>query len=190
MYLLWREWCDILVRLKVDPQDTRASSLTACLPSFYNICPNTNPRLVDIGKVYNYMAQLGDNWANCSPFMNAYNCTTDLSFNDVAGGTLYTPDDLPVDGTATLSNSPGTVSWPPSGTMFSYTNYFESTVYTIVAAVNGQSAGVVSGTGGPVATSWTAPVPTPTEKVGAGTMLGKSRRLAPVVAFVAVAAVV
>lgn len=79
--------------------------------------------------------------------MSAYNCTTELNFTNAADDTFYTPDNLPAKGTASLSNIPGTVSAPPSGTLFSYTNYFDSTVYTITAAVDGQNPGIGGVTG-------------------------------------------
>lgn len=72
--------------------------------------------------------------------MSAYDCTTELNFTNVADGMFYTPDNLPANGTATLSKIAGTVSVPPSGTLFSYTNYFDSTVYTITAAVDGKDS--------------------------------------------------
>lgn len=118
--------------------------------------------------------------------MNAYNCTTELNFTDVAGGTFYTPDDLPANGTATVSNIAGTVSAPPWGTMFSYTNYFDSTVYTITAAVGGQAAGVAS-TAGTGATAETATGhvagATSTTKTGSGSALRGSWRLVALVAL-------
>lgn len=71
----------------------------------------------------------------------------ELNFSNVARGTFYTPGNLPPNGTAGLSVMTGTVSAPPSGTLFSYTNYFDSTVYTITAAVDGNSPGFEGVTG-------------------------------------------
>lgn len=128
-------------------QDSATNNST---PSFYNICPDTNPALVGIDKVYSYISDLGDTWSGCSPFMNAYDRTGDLNFGTDAtgGGTFFTPNDLSANGTAVLSNVTGTVSAPPSGTLFSYTNYYDSTVYTISAVVGGQTPGVTTGTAG------------------------------------------
>lgn len=120
--------------------------------------------------------------------MNAYNCISELNFTNVAGGTFYTPDNLPANGTATLSNIARTVTAPPSGTIFSYTNYFDSTVYTITAAVSGKAAGVASGTGAMAGTAATASGSvagaTSTTKTGGGAASRGSWRLAVIVAFV------
>lgn len=106
--------------------------------------------------------------------MSAYGCTTELNFTNVADGVFYTPDNLPANGTASLSNIAGTVSAPPSGTIFSYTNYFDSTVYTITAAVDGENSGIGGVTGitvggGDVATeTGTGAKPTSTFRSSAG----------------------
>lgn len=123
--------------------------------------------------------------------MSAYDCTSDLNFtSDVAGGTFFSPDDLPANGTATLSNVAGTVSAPPAGTVFSYTNYYDSNVYTITAAVNGQDAGVVSGTSAAAGTATgttttgSAPGATSTSKLGAASTPRGNWKFAAAVALV------
>lgn len=179
--MLWGERCDICV-----------STFPGCLllyldiyislalvhwtddppppPRFFNICPETQPTLIGISEVLTYIAALHQSWAACSPYMSAYDCTAELNFTNVAGGPFYTPDDVPASGTATLSVIAGTVSAPPSGTLFSYTNFFDSTIYTITAAGDGNSAGFggVTGvtSGGPTDTR-TAPTATITLKSGA-----------------------
>lgn len=144
--MLWGEWRDICVSVSPGhfpcswPTDDPASR-------FFNICPDTQPTLIGISEVYTYIADLHQSWASCSPYMSAYDCTAELNFTNVAGGTFYTPDNLPASGTATLSIVAGTVSAPPLGTLFSYTNYYDSTIYTITAAVDGNNAGFRGVTG-------------------------------------------
>lgn len=162
----------------------------ACSFSYYNICPDTDPSLIGIDEVYTTIAASGQVWATCSPYMNAYNCTTELNFTNVADGPFYIPHDLPPNGTATLSNIDGTLPAPPSGALFSYTNYYDSTVYTITAAVDGLSAAVASGTDGSPASgpfsSGGVAVPTMTINAGAAVQAsGQSHGKFGVVAAVA-----
>ncbi|CAN8104468.1 unnamed protein product [Discula destructiva] len=122
---------------------------SGAISAFYNICPNTQPSLIiGINEVYTYIADRNQPWESCAPYMNAYDCTAELNFTSLAGGTYYTPNDLPPpSGTASLSVIPGTVLVPPSGTLFSYTDYIDSTVYTITAVVDGKLAGFGGVTG-------------------------------------------
>lgn len=126
--------------------------------------------------------------------MDAYNCTTELNFAGVAGGTFYTANELPAKGMAKLSNIAGTVSAPPSGTVFSYTNFYDSTVYTITAAVEGKAPAVASGTPGAARVAGTASgsgsaagaTSTSEPKTGdAAVDLRTDGKLAVVIAFVA-----
>ena len=69
--------------------------------------------------------------------MTQINCATDLGYSLPGVSTYYPPQGFPASGTATLSNKPGSVTAPPSGTVFSYTNGGDSAVYTITAAAAG-----------------------------------------------------
>lgn len=144
--------------------------LTTLPRRFYNICPDTQPSLIGISEVLAYIADLEQPWSSCSAFMSAYSCTSELNFSNIANGPFLMPNDLPPSGTASLSVIGGTVSAPPLGTLFSYTNSFDSAVYTITAAIGGKAAGVggVTGISPSVATNTiTLPQPTVTLKSGA-----------------------
>lgn len=104
--------------------------------------------------------------------MSAYDCKTELNFTNVADGIFYTPDNLPASGTASLSIVAGTVSAPPSGTLFSYTNYFDSTIYTITAAVDGNNAGFGGVTGITTMATNTVSGPKPTVTVTSAAVSG------------------
>lgn len=89
--------------------------------------------------------QLDINFNECEP-MTKINCASDLKFSLTGVSTYYPPSSLPTTGTATLSNKPGSVTAPPSGSVFSYTNGGDKVVYTITAASAGK--GGDSGSGG------------------------------------------
>lgn len=126
--------------------------------------------------------------------MDAYNCTTELNFADVAGGTFYTPNELPANSMAKLRISQGQSRRPPSGTVFSYTNFYDSIVYTITAAVEGKAPAVASGTPGAARVAGTASgsgsaagaTSTSEPKTGGAAVdLRTDGKLAGVIAFVA-----
>lgn len=101
--------------------------------SIFEICPDTNPDLVGMSSVSKIETQLDINFQEYQP-MTKINCASDLSFSLPGVSTYYPPSDLPTTGTATLSNKPGSVTTPPSGSVFSYTNGGDSVVYIITAA--------------------------------------------------------
>ncbi|KAF3765587.1 hypothetical protein M406DRAFT_257346 [Cryphonectria parasitica EP155] len=126
---------------------------SGALSAFYDICPGTDPAFIGINNIFMSLASFDQPWSTCAPFLNAYACNTDLNFTSPAYGTFYTPDNMPENGTASLSNIAGTVSAPPSGTVFSYTNHYYSTVYTITADIENTTVAVtVTGTTGAVGT--------------------------------------
>lgn len=102
------------------------------MSSIYGICPDTDPSLVGLSYVQQLESLYDLPFTECGQYMSSYDCTKDLSFT--AASTFYDPADLPKSGSATLSNGPGTVTAPASGTVFSYTNAADSQVYTISAA--------------------------------------------------------
>ena len=114
--------------------------------------------------------QFGD----CNPYLSQFNCVKDLGFSSIAAsGSYYASTNLPPSGTATLSNTGGSVTAPPSGSVFTYTQGGNSQVYTISAAgFNGAAPAAPTGTG-PITTGTTggatagAPAPSTSSKSGA-----------------------
>lgn len=86
-----------------------------------------------MGSVSKIQTQLDINFRECQP-MTKINCASDLNFSLAGVSTYFPPSSLPASGTATLSNNPGSVTAPPSGSVFSYTNGGDKVVYTITAA--------------------------------------------------------
>lgn len=72
---------------------------------------------------------------SCSPYLSEFPCGN-LGFAVPAGGTFFSPANLPANGTNTLSNIAGTVTSPASGSVFTWTNLGASPPqsYTITAA--------------------------------------------------------
>ncbi|KDR77081.1 hypothetical protein GALMADRAFT_225213 [Galerina marginata CBS 339.88] len=110
-------------------------SLSGAISSLYSFCPTTNPSLIGLAQVNTFQSQLGESFSTCSPSLTQFNCAANLGFSAQAvGGTFLRPDNLPVTGTATLTNLPGKVTAPASGTVFTYTNNAVNLIYTISAA--------------------------------------------------------
>lgn len=102
--------------------------------SIYGLCPSTDPSLIGLSSVTQLETVLDTSFSSCSSYLTEFPCESELGFSAVAGGTFYSPDNLPANGTATLSNVAGTVTAPASGAVFTYTNGGDSQVYTISAA--------------------------------------------------------
>ena len=114
--------------------------------SLYEICPDTNPDLIGMSQIATIETQLDIPFSQCEP-MTKVNCESDLSFSLTGVTAYYPPNGLPASGTATLSNVPGSVTAPPSGSVFSYTNGADAVVYTISAAAapsDGSSSATVT----------------------------------------------
>lgn len=80
--------------------------------------------------------------------------------------TFYTPNDLPDDGTQTLSNGDGTVTAPPSGTVFTW--HQSATTYTVSARgyQGDHSDGGGDGNGGIVTGTFTGSGDGPVQTIG------------------------
>ncbi|KAL7948139.1 hypothetical protein V8C42DRAFT_351955 [Trichoderma barbatum] len=116
--------------------------ISGALSTFFNICPDTDPKLIGLSNVAQLQSQLNTPFDSCGPYLDTYDCVSILGYSLDGVSKYYKPTDVPPDGTATLSNAPGTVTSPASGTVFTYTNGGDGTVYTITAA------GQVKGSGG------------------------------------------
>ena len=89
-------------------------------------------------------------WSSCSSTLQSVDCHKDLGFPNPPGKpSFYKPDDLPSSSaTASLSNTGGPVSEPPSGTVFTWSQ--ARTTYTVEASAVGDGAtgiGTETGTG-------------------------------------------
>ncbi|OBT75494.1 hypothetical protein VF21_04920 [Pseudogymnoascus sp. 05NY08] len=133
-------------------QGCECCEVSAALSSIYGICPTTDPTLIGLNQVQSLQTNLNTPIDSCAPYIAQYPCESDLGFSAVAGGTFYDAANLPASGTATLSNGPGTVTVPASGSVFTYTNPADSQVYVISAAGVKAGAGD-SGSGNVAATT-------------------------------------
>ncbi|KAK1255635.1 hypothetical protein MKX07_007894 [Trichoderma sp. CBMAI-0711] len=119
--------------------------ISGALSSLYNICPDTDPKLIGLSTVSQLQSQLNTDFDSCGSYMDTYDCVNDLGYSLDGVSKYYKPTDAVPSGTATLSNAAGTVTAPASGTAFSYTNGGDGTVYTITAV--GHASGSGSGSG-------------------------------------------
>ncbi|KND93435.1 hypothetical protein TOPH_01889 [Tolypocladium ophioglossoides CBS 100239] len=156
-------------------QGCECCEVSGALSSIYGLCPDTDPKLIGLSDVSNLEGLLNTPFDTCSPYMSKFDCVSDFGFSPGTIHTYYNPSNLPQSGTATLSNKPGTVTAPASGSVFTYSNAANSKIDTISAAGGGSGSGSgsnsASGTGAATGTSATA---TSTHKSGAGrTALGR-----------------
>lgn len=107
-------------------------------------------------------------WASCENTLDTTNCHDDLGFTLAPGesSAFYNPADLPVSSSSSgavdpLSNGDGTVTAPPSGTVFVWSQ--ASATYTVTA-----SGYQSSGTGSSIATGAGAVQTTTTSAAAAG----------------------
>ncbi|KAF4341219.1 hypothetical protein FBEOM_4877 [Fusarium beomiforme] len=108
--------------------------LSGALSSIVEICPNTDPNLIGLKQIPTLESQVNVQYQECGKYLQAYDCSSVLSYSLEGVSTYLKPDDPLKTGTATLSNNRGTVTAPASGKVFSYTNGGDGTVYTITAA--------------------------------------------------------
>jgi hypothetical protein len=86
----------------------------------YDICPNTNPKLIGLNAIIKAVANT-EPWSSCGPSLQQFDCVNDLRFAaPLSTGSIYNPTDLPASGTQTLSNIAGEVTSPASGAVFTY----------------------------------------------------------------------
>ncbi|KAJ3496714.1 hypothetical protein NLG97_g2453 [Lecanicillium saksenae] len=102
------------------PRACQCCIMSHIFSAYSNICPDTQPNL--LGRDIMAKALLGTNdvWNNkCETVMAKYPCGADgLGFKIPGGeGKLFSPNEIPVDGTKTLSNAPGTITSPVSATI-------------------------------------------------------------------------
>ncbi|KAH0497573.1 hypothetical protein TgHK011_004870 [Trichoderma gracile] len=121
--------------------------ISGALSSLYNICPDTDPKLIGLSNVAQLQSQLNTDFNSCGSYLDTYDCVHDLGYSLDGVSKYYKPTDAVPSGTATLSNAAGTVTAPASGTVFSYTNGGDGTVYTITAVGHASGLGSDSGAG-------------------------------------------
>lgn len=97
------------------------------------ICPETDPKLTGLNSISQVEKNLNVDYPSCGPYMQTFDCVSDLGFQLDGVTTYLRPDDAYKTGTATLSNGGGTVTAPASGAVFTYTNGGDGQVYTITA---------------------------------------------------------
>lgn len=141
-------------------------------PSYFNICPDTNLYLIGFSMVETLAANSDTYFEDCSSVLPFESCIATLNFSSSLIGGLYMgPGDFPPNGTGTLSNSPGTVTAPASGAVFTYTNAADNEIYTITAMgfkAGGASEATTTGTGGSTATGSAGAAATVSKKSDAG----------------------
>ncbi|KAL6857341.1 hypothetical protein J3F83DRAFT_763685 [Trichoderma novae-zelandiae] len=115
--------------------------ISGALSSLYNICPDTDPKLIGLSTISQLESQLNTDFDSCGPYLDTYDCVTALGYSLDGVSKYYKPTDITPSGTATLSNAAGTVTSPASGTVFTYTNGGDGTIYTITAAGHVQGSG-------------------------------------------------
>jgi hypothetical protein len=128
--------------------NTNTDSPPLC--SLAEICPETNPNLIGLNEINQVEQNLNVDYPNCGPYLEQFNCVSDLGFSLNGVSKYFGPSDPLTTGTNTLSNGGGTVTAPASGAVFTYTNGGDSQVYTITAANfngRGSSGGSSSGSG-------------------------------------------
>lgn len=103
----------------------------------YGTCPTTNQDLVGLTIVENQEKLYNMNFSECASLLSKYNCVSDLGFSSVPGDKYLGPNDIPAKGTNSLTNWAGTVTAPASGTVFTYTDLANKSVYTATAASAG-----------------------------------------------------
>ncbi|OAA58282.1 hypothetical protein ISF_06821 [Cordyceps fumosorosea ARSEF 2679] len=128
-------------------QGCNCCQISGAMSSFFEICPNTDPKLLGLNNIGQLQTAANTQFSSCGKYLNTYDCAKDLGFKLDGVSTYLKPDDQLTTGTATISNVPGTVTAPASGRVFTYTNGGDGTVYTITAAGKFSDSG--SGSGSP-----------------------------------------
>lgn len=114
-------------------------------------------------------------WASCENTLNTTNCHDDLGFTLAPGesSAFYNPADLPVSSSSgavdPLSNGDGTVTAPPSGTVFVWSQ--ASATYTVTASgyqSSGTGSSITTGAGAVQTTTSAAAVAAVAAAAGEG----------------------
>lgn len=105
----------------------------------YDICPNTDPKLIGLNKILDATAATIP-WSSCGPSLQEFDCVNELGYEaPLSTGTVYNPTDLPASGTQTLSDIAGEVTSPASGAVFTYSAV--GSEWTVSAlSINNQAA--------------------------------------------------
>lgn len=73
-------------------------------------------------------------WPSCGQYIQNIVCVADLGFvAPLTTGTVFNPTNTPAAGTQTLFDEPGTVTSPPSGSVFTWFAYQSSYSYVVTA---------------------------------------------------------
>ncbi|KAF2094526.1 hypothetical protein NA57DRAFT_80328 [Rhizodiscina lignyota] len=108
---------------------------SGAISTVYDICPDTDPSLLDLSKIESgaQLALGGEGFSTCDSTLDSFNCVQDLGFPKLPGkGEYYAASNLPSSGTKTLYDTPGIVTSPPSGSV--YTFAASSTTYLVTAS--------------------------------------------------------
>ncbi|OQD86140.1 hypothetical protein PENANT_c008G06262 [Penicillium antarcticum] len=156
--------------------------MSAIISAIYDTCPDTKPSLLGITE-WNDAIFVPSDWAECGPYLEAYDCAGDLGYGRADAGAIsnyYQPSSMPSNGTKTLFNKDGVVSTPVSGDIFTWqfghsmnAVYHTVTVASAKADVTGK--GKASGRDGSATTTATETGATAeSTQPGAGVSLGVS----------------
>jgi len=129
---------------------------------FYNICPTTNPSQLSFFNNLIHVSGI----SSCASSLSSIDCTTDLGFTSPGwdnNSSWVNPNNLPANGTGTLSNTAGsgTITAPLSGASLTWTF---GAVTTVAVAVEGSG----SGSGNSMSSSGNGPATTTTAAGGTG----------------------
>jgi hypothetical protein len=135
-----------------DPLQTIANS-TGCqccaasgaVSAAYNICPDTDPSLLEI----NDQLQLGvsliildADFGSCDSTLDDFDCVADLQFPSLPDGQdYYANSTLPTSGTESLSDTDGSITSPPYGSTTTLSILGTSTVLTAASYSQDSSGG-------------------------------------------------
>jgi hypothetical protein len=103
---------------------------------FFDICPATDPTLLGLNVVLSLgtKGQYDLPWPSCGSYLQNVDCVADLGFvAPLTTGTVFNPTNTPAAGAQTLFDEPGTVTGPPSGSVFTWFAYQSSYSYVVTA---------------------------------------------------------
>ncbi|KAJ5757321.1 uncharacterized protein N7511_006015 [Penicillium nucicola] len=153
--------------------------MSAIISAIYDTCPDTKPSLLGVTE-WNDAVFVPNDWAECGPYLEAYDCAGDLGYGRADAGAIskyYQPSSMPSNGTKTLSNGNGVVSTPISGDTFTW-QFGQSSralYHTVtVASANAVVTGKGNASGGESSTTTATETGATTESTqpGGGVSLG------------------
>jgi len=133
--------------------------------SLENICPETDP---DSMPFYATEVQgISSYYASCTTVMATATCTTSPIEMPVPTygtiGQFYPPGQIPVAGTAALSDTPGSLTAPPSGSVLTWSLYSGTALTASAASLNPSNQAVASSSSGGSASHSSAATATASE---------------------------